>query len=102
MTRRAPSSTGTSRPSSVTTWLRGVDAVRTRFGTGACRNARFLPVAANGSPGLAVYKPIGPGGRFEAFGVKVIEQSDGRITGIHAFLDARLFALFGVPLTLAS
>ncbi len=46
-------------------WLRGIDAVRTCFGTiaDACRNARFLPVAANGSPGLAVYKPTGPSGR---------------------------------------
>jgi RNA polymerase sigma-70 factor, ECF subfamily len=83
-------------------WLHGVDAVRTFFGTvtDACRNTRFLPVAVNGSPGLALYKSTGPGGRHEAFGIKVIEQSAGKITGIHAFLDPRLFPLFGVPQTL--
>ena len=77
--------------------------MRTFFGTiaDACCNARFVPIAANGSPGLAVYKPTGPGGAYEAFGIEVIEQSEGKIIGIHAFLDPRLFALFDVPLTLA-
>jgi RNA polymerase sigma-70 factor (ECF subfamily) len=83
-------------------WLRGVNAVRTFFRTVADANPRprCLPIAANGSPGLAVYKPTGPGGRYEPFGIEVIEQSDGKIIGIHAFLDPRLFALFGVPPTL--
>jgi RNA polymerase sigma-70 factor (ECF subfamily) len=83
-------------------WLRGIDAVRTFFGTiaGVNRNARLVPVAANGSPGVAVYKSTGPGGRHEAFGIEVIEQSEGKIIGIHAFLEPRLFALFDVPLTL--
>jgi RNA polymerase sigma-70 factor, ECF subfamily len=83
-------------------WLRGIDAVRTFFGTvaDASRHVRCLPIAANGSPGVAVYKPTGPGGRHEAFSIEVIEQSAGKIIGIHAFLDSRLFALFGVPLTL--
>ena len=82
-------------------WLHGVDAVRTFFGTfaAACQTARALPVAVNGSPGLAFYKPTGPAGRYEAFGIQVIEQSEGRIIGIHAFLDPRLVALFGVPIT---
>ena len=31
----------------------------------------------------------------------MIEESEGKIIGVHAFLDPRLFALFGVPLTLA-
>jgi RNA polymerase sigma-70 factor (ECF subfamily) len=83
-------------------WLRGVDAVRTFFGTiaGTDPRPRCLPIAANGSPGFAIYKPTGPGGRYEAFGIEVIEQSEGRIIGVHAFLDPRLFALFGVPPTL--
>jgi RNA polymerase sigma-70 factor, ECF subfamily len=83
-------------------WLRGIDAVRTFFGTiaGVNRDARLVPVAANGSPGVAVYKSTGPGGRHEAFGIEVIEQSEGKIIGIHAFLEPRLFALFDVPLTL--
>ena len=84
-------------------WLRGVDEVRTWFGTltDACRAGRFLPIAANGSPGLAFYKPTGPGGRHEAAGIQVMEQSEGQIVGIHTFFDPRLFALFGAPATLA-
>ena len=84
-------------------WLRGIDAMRTllRHLADANCNGRCSPIAANGSPGLAFYKPTGPGGRHEAFGIEVIEQSEGKIIGIHAFLDPRLFALFGVPPTLA-
>ena len=122
-TRPAPSSIGTSRRSSATTstpsspllrddvtlsmppyplWLRGIEAVRIWFGAAnTCWTARFVPMATNGSPGLAIYKPTGPDGAFEAFGIQVIEQSQGKIVGIHAFLDPRLFALFDAPLTLA-
>jgi RNA polymerase sigma-70 factor (ECF subfamily) len=84
-------------------WLRGVDEMRTWFGTltDACRAGRFLPITANGSPGLAFYKPTGPGGRYEAAGIQVMEQSAGQILGIHTFFDPRLFALFGAPATLA-
>ena len=44
-------------------WLRGIDQVRTWLGaaTNACRAARVVPVAANGSPGLALYKPTADG-----------------------------------------
>ena len=84
-------------------WLHGIDAVRAFFATvaDASRNSRFLRVDVNGSPGLAFYKPTGPNGRYEAFGIEVIEQSEGKIIGIHAFLEPRLFALFGAPQTLA-
>ena len=83
-------------------WLRGIEAVRIWFGAvNTCWTARFVPMATNGSPGLAIYKPTGPDGVFEAFGIQVIEQSQGKIVGIHAFLDPRLFALFDAPLTLA-
>jgi RNA polymerase sigma-70 factor (ECF subfamily) len=84
-------------------WLSGIDAVRTWFGTvaEAALSERFVPIAANGSPGLAFYRPTGPGGLYEAFGIQAIEQSEGKIIGIHAFLDPRLFGLFGLPLTLA-
>jgi len=85
-------------------WVQGIGAVRTFFRTiaGAGRGGRFVPVAANGTPGLALYKPSGHGGRLEPFSIEVFEQSDGRIIGIHAFLEPRLFALFGLPPTLPS
>ena len=56
---------------------------------------------STGRRGSRLYKPTGPNGRHEAFGIEVIEQSDGKIIGIHAFLEPRLFALFGAPQTLA-
>ena len=83
-------------------WVHGVEAVRTWLGTlsDACRTGRFMPVAANGSPGLAFYRPAHAGGPYNAAAIQVIEQSAGRIIGIHSFFDARLFDLFGVPPTL--
>jgi RNA polymerase sigma-70 factor, ECF subfamily len=70
-------------------WLQGVDAVRTWFDTlsGGCRHGRYLPVSANGSPGLAFYRPARPDGPYEAYGIQVMELSGARIIGIHVFLD---------------
>jgi RNA polymerase sigma-70 factor (ECF subfamily) len=68
-------------------------------GVGARRT--ITPNAANGSPGLAFYKPSG-GGLHKAYSIQVMEQSEGKIIGIHAFLDPRPFAVFGLPPTLAA
>jgi RNA polymerase sigma-70 factor (ECF subfamily) len=83
-------------------WMRGTDAVRTwlEAATDDCRGTRFVPIAANGGRALAAYRPTGPGGAYEAFGIQVMELSAGRIAGIHAFLDPRLFPLFDVPAVL--
>ena len=83
-------------------WLRGRDSILSWWtGPGAgCRGSRLIPVVANGLPAFGQYRPSGPGGRHEPWALQVLEISDGRIVGFTAFLDtARLFPLFGLPLT---
>jgi RNA polymerase sigma-70 factor, ECF subfamily len=80
-------------------WLRGPDQMtRWMLGPGiTCRGSRLLPVHGNGSPGFAIYRPTGPGGRREPFNVHLLDIVDGRIAGITYFLDIGLFPLFGLP-----
>jgi len=81
-------------------WLRGREhIVAWHLGIGhECRGSRLIPTSANGLPAFGQYRPSGPGGSFEPWALQVIEHSDGRITGLNAFLDtARLFPLFGLP-----
>jgi RNA polymerase sigma-70 factor (ECF subfamily) len=76
-------------------WLRGPEEIRAWFlGTGiGCRGSRLVPVTANGTPAFAQYRPGGV-----PWAIQVIDISDGRITGLNAFLDTeRLFPLFGLP-----
>jgi RNA polymerase sigma-70 factor, ECF subfamily len=80
-------------------WLQGRDdVVQWMLGPGhGCRGSRVIPLQLNGSPGFAQYRPSGPGGRHEPWGLHVLAVSDGCVTGITTFLDTRLFALFGLP-----
>ncbi|MFJ9582991.1 sigma-70 family RNA polymerase sigma factor [Streptomyces acidicola] len=84
-------------------WLRGTDDI-TGFMTtlGApCEGSHLVPVAVNGLPGFAQYKPDPEKGGFSPWAIQVLEISEGRIAGFHCFLDAvRLFPLFGLPLHL--
>ncbi|MGW5666118.1 sigma-70 family RNA polymerase sigma factor [Streptomyces sp. NPDC003758] len=84
-------------------WLRGTSDI-TGFMTtlgAACAGSRLVPVAVNGLPGFAQYKPDPEKGGFTAWAVQVLETSGGRITGFHCFLDTqRWFPLFGLPLEL--
>jgi RNA polymerase sigma-70 factor (ECF subfamily) len=84
-------------------WLRGsgdITGFMTTLGA-ACEGSRLLPVAANGTPAFAQYKPDPDGKGFVPWAVQVIEISEGRIAGFHCFLDtARWFPLFGMPLHL--
>jgi RNA polymerase sigma-70 factor, ECF subfamily len=80
-------------------WLRGSgDIGRFMLGPGAtCRGSRLIPLAANGSPAFAQYKPDGHGG-YMPWALQVIEISGDRVAGIHSFLDTeRLFPAFGLP-----
>ena len=84
-------------------WLRGAWAIREwNLGPGSgCRGSKLVPVHGNGVAGFAQYRPSGPGGAHEAWGLQLLDISDGRIVAINCFLDvARFFPLFGVPLTL--
>ncbi|HET9383142.1 MAG TPA: sigma-70 family RNA polymerase sigma factor, partial [Streptomyces sp.] len=62
----------------------------------SCAGSRLRPVEVNGLPGFAHYKPDPEGGGFVPWAVQVLEISDGRIGGLHCFLDTqRWFPLFG-------
>ena len=81
-------------------WLQGRDEVIAWWtGPGIeCRGSRLLPVAANGAPAFGQYRPSGPDGRHEPWALQVLDVADGRILGVHSFLDtARWFPLFGLP-----
>ncbi|MFF4956718.1 sigma-70 family RNA polymerase sigma factor [Streptomyces sp. NPDC001222] len=84
-------------------WLRGtrdITGFMTTLGS-ACAGSRLVPVAVNGLPGFAQYKPDPDTGAFTAWAVQVLEISQGRISGFHCFLDTkRWFPLFDLPLQL--
>ena len=80
-------------------WLRGAgDITAFMLGPGAgCRGSVLIPVAANGSPAFAQYKPD-PEGGYSPWALQVVEISGDRIVGLNFFLDtARLFPAFGLP-----
>ncbi len=83
-------------------WLQGRDQIaRWYLGPGiGCRGSRVVPVVASGAPGFAQYRPT-EDGRHRAWAIQVLDIADGRVAGIHAFLDVeRLFPLFDLPLEL--
>lgn len=82
-------------------WLRGTpDIARWYLGQGRdCRGSRLIATSANGCAAFGAYKPRGPG-RLVPFALQIIEMSDGKITGLHHFLEPGLpglFAEFGLP-----
>ncbi len=80
-------------------WLSGpADIGQWHLGPGhACRGSRLVAVSANGTTGLAQYKPSSTPGRYEPWAIHLLEMSGGRITSITNFLGTHLFALFGLP-----
>jgi RNA polymerase sigma-70 factor, ECF subfamily len=55
-----------------------------------------VPVGANGSPAVAVWRPDEQTGAFQPYGLFVLEITEQRIIGIHAFLDPEIFRVFGL------
>ena len=81
-------------------WLTGhEDIVAWMMGPGhGCEGSRLMPVAANGSIAFGQYRPGGPNGEHEPWGLVVLETRDGKVSGLNTFLDtASLFPLFGLP-----
>lgn len=79
-------------------WLQGASALGHWFanqGIG-CAGARLVPVWVNGTAGFGSYRVAGPG-RWEPFGIQVIEVAGGRIVGHHNFLYPEMFATLGLP-----
>jgi RNA polymerase sigma-70 factor (ECF subfamily) len=70
-------------------WLRGREQVRQVLlhGGGSCRDARLVPVAANGTLAYWQDRPTGPGGAYEPFALMIFETRGGLITEITTFLD---------------
>jgi RNA polymerase sigma-70 factor (ECF subfamily) len=81
-------------------WLRSSADIGTWLGgPGAdCRGSHVVPLELNGNPAYAQWRPSGPDGQFEPWSVTALEFGvDGRVTRMTAFLDTRLFDLFGLP-----
>jgi len=80
-------------------WLRSSADIASWFvGPGAgCRGSHVVPLQVNGNPAVAQWRASGPGGEFEPWAIHALEMADGRITRMTAFLDTRLFDLFGLP-----
>lgn len=82
-------------------WLQGhedIAAWHLNQGIG-CKGSRLVPTTANGMPAFGQYRPREDGKPgWTPWALQVLEVSDGRITGLNAFLDtARWFPLFGLP-----
>ena len=73
------------------TWMR-------RPGGRVPRLARGRRCRLNGNPAFAQWRPSGPDGDVRAVGgARAPVRRDGRVTRMTAFLDTRLFELFGLP-----
>ena len=80
-------------------WLQGADNIGRWFvGPGiGCKGSRLVPTAANGCPAFGQYR-VDPAGGHTPWSLQVLEITDGKIAGYHAFLDTELlFPLFGLP-----
>jgi RNA polymerase sigma-70 factor (ECF subfamily) len=83
-------------------WLRGVGDARTFLASmDDGGHDRVIPVAANGQPAVAVWRPDPTTGTLEAYALMVIEIAGDKIASIHAFLDPAIFAAFGLSTTAA-
>jgi RNA polymerase sigma-70 factor (ECF subfamily) len=77
-------------------WVEGAAAIGASLGamvfTPDSRGRfRLVPMRASGRPAFAAYKDGEP------MAIHVLDVKDGRIATITAFLDASLFARFGLP-----
>jgi RNA polymerase sigma-70 factor (ECF subfamily) len=79
-------------------WMRGSDdfAKWLRGGGSGCKGSKLMALDANGMPAFAQWRPD-PAGGYSPWAIHVLEISDGAIAGVHYFVDAALFPLFGVP-----
>jgi RNA polymerase sigma-70 factor, ECF subfamily len=82
-------------------WLQGAEDIGTwMLGVGnGCRGSSLIPLEVSGMLGFAQYRPSGPDGRHEPWGIHVLRFSDRRVAEITTFLDTKLFSLFGLPAT---
>jgi RNA polymerase sigma-70 factor (ECF subfamily) len=83
-------------------WVQGREQIRRWWceHRALCGTSRLVPVAASGSPALAVYR-AGPDGSRDAFALQVLDVEGGRIRDLTTFVGPRLLALFSPAGTLA-
>ncbi|HME91877.1 MAG TPA: hypothetical protein VKE49_10660, partial [Myxococcaceae bacterium] len=58
---------------------------------------RLLPLRANGTLAVGVYRQTNPGGPHQATAITLVFVRDGRITQLIRFASPRLFHHFGLP-----
>ncbi|MBC9717766.1 sigma-70 family RNA polymerase sigma factor [Streptomyces sp. TRM66268-LWL] len=64
---------------------------------GKCRDGKLIATVANGTPAFGQYH-LEEDGSYSPWALQVIEITDGKISGLNAFLDTkRWFPLFGLP-----
>jgi len=83
-----------------TMWVRGRSDLAAFYNTTRhhCLGSRMLPLRANGNhPAYAQYVPGGQNGLLVPWAIHVLEGSEGKIAHVHHFIDADLFARFGLP-----
>ncbi len=61
------------------------------------RHHLLVPTAANRQPAFGHYRSESEGSEWRAFGIQVLTLQDDAIASLTNFVDARLFAAFGLP-----
>jgi len=61
------------------------------------RRQHLVPTAANGRPAFGYYRSEREGSEWRAFAIQVLALQDDAIASVTNFVDARLFAAFGLP-----
>jgi len=83
-------------------WVRGAMEIGASLGgmvftPGSSGAFRLVPTRANELPAFATYKRDENTGELQSLSIQLIETADEQIVSIVAFLDASLFAPFGLP-----
>lgn len=61
------------------------------------RRQHLVPTAANGLPAFGYYRSERDGSEWRAFAIQLLTLQDDSIASVTNFVDARLFAAFGLP-----
>jgi RNA polymerase sigma-70 factor (TIGR02960 family) len=80
-------------------WVRSAADIRDfyRLTRHHCEGSRLIPVRVNGTQGFAQYAQSPYGGPPAPWGIHVPVVRTGKISHLHTFIDARLYARFGLP-----
>lgn len=81
-------------------WVRGKDNLFKFFTLTRwhCEGSRFVPVTVNGGyPAFAQYMPSDNKSILVPWGIHVVETRDGKILHVQNFINAGLFARYGLP-----